>query len=290
VNKCLHIHHRFPRKLLAAGAAAALVLAGCGSDDAESDDATADTAAESTATADTTATPADTTAETTADTTAETTGDTAAGSGDNQTVCDNLIELDQTVPTGQATPEEANAGLDEAIAAADEETAALLTDFQTALQPVLDDPEGEPSDEFFGQYSAMLSWVGENCDVETLDVTAEDYHFVGIPEELAGDYYIVNFVNDGNEPHELGVARINDDVALSVDELLALPEEESDTMIEFIGGMFAMPGESSVGSLTLTDPGRFVAACSVPIGTTADAEGTGAPHFTQGMAHEFTVS
>jgi len=282
VNKCFHIHHRFPRKLLAASAVAALVLAGCGSDDDESDDTTAES----------TATPADTTADTGADTPADTTGDSTAGSGDTdaQAVCDNLIELDQTVPTGQATPDEANATLDEAIAAADEETAALLTDFQAALQPVLDDPESEPSDEFFGQYSAMLGWVGENCDVTTLDVHAEEYHFVGLPEELEAGYYIVNFVNDGNEAHELGVARVNDDVTMSVDELLELPEEESDTMVEFVGGMFAPPGATSVGSLTLTDPGRFAAVCFVPVGSVGETEGTGAPHFTQGMVHEFAVT
>lgn len=282
MNKCFPIHHRFRRTLLAAGAASVLVLAGCGSDDDESDDTTAES----------TATPADTTADTGADTPADTTGDSTAGSGDAdaQAVCDNLIELDQTVPTGQATPDEANATLDEAIAAADEETAALLTDFQAALQPVLDDPESEPSEEFFGQYSAMLGWVGENCDVATLDVHAEEYHFVGLPEELEAGYYIVNFVNDGNEAHELGVARVNDDVTMSVDELLELPEEESDTMVEFVGGMFAPPGATSVGSLTLTDPGRFAAVCFVPVGSVGETEGTGAPHFTQGMVHEFTVT
>ena len=61
--KCLPIHRRFRRTLIAAGAPSVLVLAGCGSDDAESDDTTAES----------TATPADTTADTGADTPADTT-------------------------------------------------------------------------------------------------------------------------------------------------------------------------------------------------------------------------
>jgi len=248
VNKCLPIHHRIPRTLLAAGATAVLVLAGCGSDDAESDDT------------------------------------------DVQTVCDNVIELDQTVPAGQATKDEANATLDEAIASADEETAAMLTTFQELLQPVLDDPEAEPSDEFFTQFTEVLGWVGANCDVETIDVTAAEYQFTGLPEDLDAGYYIVNFTNDGNELHELVAVRINDDVTLSVEELLALPEEEADTMIQFMSAAFAAPGDTTVASLNLVEPGRYAVVCFVPTGTTMDAEGTGPPHAMEGMTQEMTVA
>jgi hypothetical protein len=280
VNKSLPIHRRFRRTLLAAGAVSALALAGCGSDDAESDDTTA-------------AAPADTTAEAPADTTASTTGESTAASGDSddQTVCDNLIELDQTVPSGQATKEEANANLDEAIAAADEETATMLTSFQESLQPILDDPESEPSEEFFGQYTEMLGWVGENCDVDELDATAEEYTFSGLPEETAAGYYIVNFSNEGNEFHELLAVRINDDVTLPLEEILALPEEEADTMVEFLGAAFAAPGESTVASLNLAEPGRYAVVCFIPTGTTSmETEGSGPPHAMQGMTQEITVS
>ena len=53
-------------------------------------------------------------------------------------------------------------------------------------------------------YSDAIAWAGEICDVaESLDVIADDYHFDGIPEELAAGYYIVNFSNEGNEAHEI---------------------------------------------------------------------------------------
>ena len=287
MDKFLPIHHRFGRTMLAAGAISVLALTGCGSDDAESDDTTPGSAA----------TPADTATESsteaTADTTAVTTGDSTAAPGDTdaQEVCDNLIELDQTVPSGQSTKEEANATLDEAIVAADEETATMLTTFQESLQPVLDDPEAEPSDEFFVNYTEMLGWVGENCDVETLDATAAEYTFTGLPGETATGYYIVNFSNEGNEFHELLTVRINDDVTLSLDELLALPEQEADTMIEFMGAAFAAPGETTVASLNLIEPGRYAVVCFIPTGTTSmESEGTGPPHAMQGMTHEMTVS
>jgi len=166
----------------------------------------------------------------------------------------------------------------------------MLTTFQELLQPVLDDPEAEPSDEFFAQFTEVLTWVGENCDVETIDVTAAEYQFTGLPEELDAGYYIVNFTNDGNELHELVAVRINDDVTLSVDELIALPEEEADTMIQFMSAAFAAPGDTTVASLNLEAPGRYAVVCFIPTGTTMDAEGTGAPHAMEGMTQEITVS
>ena len=49
----------------------------------------------------------------------------------------------------------------------------------------------------------------------------------------------------GEEVHEMIIVRINDDVTLSVEELLALPEEEADTMVTFLGGVFGVfPGTS----------------------------------------------
>ena len=190
--------------LLAAGAAAALVLAGCGSDDDESDDTDADVHR------DAGGHDRSNDAERRRHHGAETTGDTTCNSGDAdaQTVCDNLIELDQTVPTGQATPGrgQRNARRGDRRRRRGDRGACSPTS-RTALQPVLDDPEAEPSDEFFGQYTddARPGSV-RTATSTTLDVHAEEYHFVGLPEELDAGYYIVNFTNDGNEAHELVAA------------------------------------------------------------------------------------
>ena len=61
-------------------------------------------------------------------------------------------------------------------------------------------------------------------------------------------------------------------------------------MIEFVERAFATPGTSSVGSLTLTEPGRYAVVCFVPVGSVGETEGTGAPHAMQGMVHEITVT
>ena len=42
-------------------------------------------------------------------------------------------------------------------------------------------------------------------------------------------------------------------------------------------------------------PGEYIALCFIPVGTSMShdgefVEGTGAPHFTEGMQHEFTVA
>jgi hypothetical protein len=215
--------------------------------------------------------------------------DDAATAADVSAVCDALIEIDQTVPTGGATKEDANGLLDSAIAAADAETATMLTELKDTMQPVLDDPDADPGEEFFAVYNESLVWIGDNCEVETLDVTAVDYEFSGLPDEMDAGYNIVNFTNDGQEEHELVAVRINDDVDLSIDEILALPEEESEAMIRFVGASFASAGESTVGSLDLTEPGRYVVVCFIPVGTVGETEGDGPPHALEGMTTEITV-
>ena len=57
--------------------------------------------------------------------------------------------------------------------------------------------------------------------------------------------------------------RINDDVTLSVDELLALPEEESETMATPAAFAFTFPGTTGYTVADLT-PGRYVALCFLP--------------------------
>ena len=65
-----------------------------------------------------------------------------------QTVCDNLIELDQTVPSGTGDTEEVERAPrrgDRRRRRGDRNDAHV--DLQAALQPILDDPESEASEE-----------------------------------------------------------------------------------------------------------------------------------------------
>ncbi len=88
----------------------------------------------------------------------------------------------------------------------------------------------------------------------------------------------------------MGLARINDGVTLSAEEILMLPEAEGMANVETSGTAFATPGAADTIFVRMDDPGRWAAVCFIPEGTTVDAEGTGPPHFTLGMVGEFAVT
>ena len=64
---------------------------------------------------------------------------------------------------------------------------------------------------------------------------------------------------------------MNDDVTLTTEELLQLPEEEVFTMITMVGSANAAPGTTGHGVMDLT-PGRYVAVCPIPQGLTPEVE------------------
>ena len=132
-----------------------------------------------------------------------------------------------------------------------------------------------------------------------LEVTATEYAFEGLPETVpVGTEF--TFTNGGKEAHELVLLNIPDDEKRPVEELLALPPEEAQKLGPPQGVAVAAPGQDGMvvdGTLVAEKPGRYVAVCFVPVGTTELPEGPpqegeeqgGPPHFTQGMVREFTV-
>ena len=184
-----------------------------------------------------------------------------------------------------------------------------------------EDPFGDPA--MTEADAALDDYMTANCGYPAIEVTAVDYAFEGLPETIEAQTTGFALTNGGGEVHELAVMRINDGVDQSIEELLELPEEEAETMVEFVGGVFAEPGEGDTAFLRL-EPGRYAALCFLPVGSTSmevleqaeaaaseapsapagDAptaaaspapgasEGQpqlGPPHFTQGMTAEFTV-
>lgn len=144
----------------------------------------------------------------------------------------------------------------------------------------------------------------------TIEVTAQDYSYSGVPELVATGADLTFTNGSEGEFHEMVVLRVVDGETRSVDELLALPEAESESLAEFRGVLVALPGEDAINpeggdpSITLTEPGRYIMICAIPQGADPEAvaaamqapEGEGppdleggAPHFTLGMATEFTV-
>lgn len=152
------------------------------------------------------------------------------------------------------------------------------------------------SDEFIAAETTVDAFMVAECGYENVDVEAIDYAFTGVPESLDTGTYAFGFANGGTEAHEMAVLRVNDGVDMELAEILALPEEESGGLVTFVGGTFAMPGESATTFVPLDD-GSYAVICFVPQGATPDNidalesgefEG-GPPHFTLGMVSEFTV-
>jgi hypothetical protein len=152
------------------------------------------------------------------------------------------------------------------------------------------------SPDFAAAQSEVDPWMFEHCKFdETAEVTAADYKFTGVPAELDAGTAGILVTNKGKEAHEMAIMRKADGVTQSWDEIMALPQEEGESLVVQVGGAFA-PRNGTKG-LAVVDlvPGDYVVACFVPTGTSMAAdgtmtEGTGMPHFMGGMLQEFKVT
>jgi uncharacterized cupredoxin-like copper-binding protein len=137
-----------------------------------------------------------------------------------------------------------------------------------------------------------------------LTITGVEYAYQGVPASVKAGT-VVSFTNGGKEVHELIAIRRNDGVTTSVDELIAMPEAESDKLVTILPVVaIATPGESAPDPVVLDKPGSYIFMCFIPVGTTAfpsedpgasvdpsaSVEPGGPPHFTQGMVAELTVT
>ena len=156
----------------------------------------------------------------------------------------------------------------------------------------------------------LVSACGGSGAVEgTIEITGQDYAFEGVPE-IAASGAELTFTNDsGVEFHEMVVFRVVDGEERTLEELLELPEEESESLIEFQGVLVAMPGEEGFNpeaegtSVAVGEAGRYAIVCFIPQGADpavveeamAGATegppdlGDGTPHAFLGMAAEFQV-
>lgn len=147
------------------------------------------------------------------------------------------------------------------------------------------------SPEFAEASGIVYPFVGEECGYQTVEVSAVDFGYEGVPASLEAGTTVFTMTNDSTagEAHELGLVRIRDGVDKTLDELLSLPEAEMEQYLEFGSGVYAPAGAAGGTTIDL-QPGRYVYACFIPVGSIDGAEGSGPPHFVEGMAGEFTVS
>jgi hypothetical protein len=193
-------------------------------------------------------------------------GTEAAPPGGGSSAADMVAFCEAEVAVEVAAGSEDPSALGPAIEAL---AAAAPEDARPLVDAVIANAENTDSPEFAAAYSALIDYLKANCGFAELDVQAQEYAFVGIPEEVPAGPTVVTFENIGEEAHEFALFRINDDVTMTVEELLALPQEEAESMLTEVGGTFALPGQTGYTVIDLT-PGRHVALCFIPQGTTME--------------------
>lgn len=248
----------------------------------------------------------ETSAENQEDTSSETTGT----SGDLDAYCEATFALETAPPPDidfeSATPDEIAAGLKEyagdtmvplaedVVANAPEDLADDIAVLKDALDEmaatgdfaVFDRPEAAAASDRAHSYDV------NNCGWSPVEATAKDYSFEGLPAEVPAGITSFELTNEGSEPHEIAIFRKNDGVTESVEELLALPEEEAMTKATMIAiGEPVGSGEDTYAVVDL-EAGDYFAVCFIPVGTTdlESAPADAPPHFTMGMVSSFTVT
>ena len=161
------------------------------------------------------------------------------------------------------------------------------TDLTGALGDLADsgDPSIMGSPAFVGSQADIGAYVHDTCELEAIDVTAVDYDYQGLPEEITAGRVSFAMTNEGAEDHEIAVFKANPGVTESFEELSELPEEELMSKLTFTGVTFGSPGSTSYAVLDM-DPGTYHLVCFVPVGGGEE----GPPHFTQGMRRTITVA
>lgn len=251
------------------------MLAACGDDDA-ADDTT------------TTTTVADAGDETDG-------GGTDGGEAATDGFCDAYVSASMAFSSDAPDPEVVGPALDTVDAEVPEEIAeqaAVITGAaRTALDSGGEDTSAFESEEFAEAQSAVDTHVFDNCEFDNkLEVTAQDYAFEGLPADVPAGRVAVKLINEGNEAHEIGLARKKDGVTESFEDLLALPQEQAMEKLEVLGGAFT-PVKGAVAVVFADfEPGSHAAVCFVPVGSVEGQDGSGPPHFMEGMLEEFTVS
>lgn len=141
----------------------------------------------------------------------------------------------------------------------------------------------------------------------TVSIGLVDYSFEDVPDRIPAGTPLSISNASTTEVHELVAVRLPDDETRTAEQLVALPPAELGALIgaEPAAVLIAPPGEDGfpvVGDGTLTEPGRYLLLCSIPLGADpaeylAAAQTSagppqvagGPPHFTAGMYAEVEV-
>lgn len=227
-------------------------------------------------------------------------------SAETTAFCEDYADAGTMVSNGPSEDVEAWAGevttsLNEIVDTAPSELEEPIGVIAGAILPAVEagDPEalfaGTETPEFAEAEAAVDEFLKAECGWDVVDVVATEYQYDAELADLQAGYTGFAFQNNGGEVHEMVLVRLNDDTTESIEELLALPEEEALSKVSFEGIAFSMPGEGDSLFVDLR-PGQYAFFCFLPVGSTPDmmeqleaGELEGPPHFTEGMIGEFTV-
>lgn len=151
------------------------------------------------------------------------------------------------------------------------------------------------------------SEAATSAEPATIAITATDYGYQGLPEEIVAGSTLTMTNESDVELHELVAVpipasdtRTGAEIMADPDGLAALfPTVEHVIIAEPLGDGFPVEGTG-----TLSEPGRYLIICAIPTGANpseylaaaAEAEGGppqvdgGPPHFVNGMWQEVTVT
>lgn len=220
--------------------------------------------------------------------------------------CSTLVQIDTVFsgsPPIQALPPEAVPGvlaqqlqaLEPLFAAARETAPAdVAADVDTLVETTT---QSLTTGDFSGNESPAFSTAEADVDAKALadcgftetSVTAADFEYQGLPDSLPAGESAVTLTNEGEDLHEIVLARLNDDVTLPAAEVLALPMEQALASVQLVGVVVVPPGDTGTVFVDAT-AGRYVVACFIPEGTSLAGPGSGPPHFTLGMLKELAVA
>jgi hypothetical protein len=229
------------------------------------------------------------------DTTSSASAKTSGSRNASAAVCDNQVQLNGLL--GQAPNDPAQIKefaktqvlptVDKLVAALPTDLGAAGADLSAGYKTIADagDPSALESPKMSAAQAAIGEFVHGNCKLDAIDVTALDYSYVGIPDQIKAGRTSFKMVNKGKEPHEIVILRRNDGVSDSFEDLSKLPQDQMMSKVSFSGVAFGGPGSTTFAAVDLK-PGTYFLVCNMPKGGQPD----GQPHFMLGMERTITVA
>lgn len=118
---------------------------------------------------------------------------------------------------------------------------------------------------------------------ETIDLVLNEFSF-GLEDDVPAGNIAFALENQGEQPHEAVLLRLDEDVDLQE----ALQSDEEPEGLEFLGGVFNVEAgdEYNLVFMQALDAGRYALVCFLP---DTDEGPQGTPHAFKGMVTEFQI-